>query len=202
MNHSCVEFSWAGVTIGKRPSLSMNIERNRNSTEFLYGFEEFIKVCWSRMWTIVQSHKEYNTISAPWNYDMVDITRQAIEYIFDDFYFLYQQIALARTYFFVLFTDGLVMLMTMILLRTRIALVVISTRLIVVMNLVCPPYWFLDSQLFLVSWRISSSSVMSVLIVAASTPMVSSSDLVRRRLLLVCVLLLVLMYRGYQHLHS
>lgn len=76
---------------------------------------------------------------------MVDITRQAIEYIFDDFYFLYQQIALARTYLFVPLADGLVILMTMILLRTRIALVVISTRLIVVMNLVCPLCCFLDS---------------------------------------------------------
>ena len=29
---------------------------------------------------------------------MVDITRQALEYIFDDFYFLFQKATLARTY--------------------------------------------------------------------------------------------------------
>lgn len=39
-----LEFSNIAHTLGRRPSLFMSIERGRNSTEFLLGFDDYLNV--------------------------------------------------------------------------------------------------------------------------------------------------------------
>ncbi|KAK8793440.1 hypothetical protein WA158_004799 [Blastocystis sp. Blastoise] len=79
------KFSWSTQVIAKNPSLAISVELNRNVTNMIQAFEYIIK-----------SRDEYESISEPWKYDLVDISRQSLEYIFTELYLLLKKRADTR----------------------------------------------------------------------------------------------------------
>ncbi|KAK8803747.1 hypothetical protein WA158_001441 [Blastocystis sp. Blastoise] len=81
------QWSWNSQVIAKQPHLSIPVEMTRKPEDVTEALPLYL-----------QSYKEYEAVSEPWKYDLVDLTRQSLEYLFSDLYFLLQKMISNKKY--------------------------------------------------------------------------------------------------------